>query len=431
MKEIAKIILFAAIILCGTQLWAEENEVKKTDANIVGDVRDARTGEHLSFITVGVVNTVIGTTTDVTGHYFLKNLPVGKLLIRVSAVGYAPVEKEVEINPGQTLELNFEIEEESFSLSEVVVSANRNETNRKDAAIVVGVVNPKMFIATNSVCLAQGLNFQPGVRVETDCQNCGFSQVRINGLSGPYSQILIDSRPVFSALSGVYGLEQIPVNMIERVEVVRGGGSALYGSNAIAGTINIITKEALSNSFSAEYNLEYIGGKAPDHTANFNTSIVTDDNKAGMYLYGTYRNREGYDHDGDGYTELPELLNNSLGIRAYYRLTSQSKLSLEYHNLHEFRRGGNMLDTPAHEANIAEQLDHDINGGSLAYNWFAPDGKQKLNIYSSLQHVKRKSYYGGLQGDTPADSLSALKSYGNTTNLTSVTGRSILIILII
>ena len=95
----------------------------------------------------------------------------------------------------------------------------------------------RFFTTTNAVNLAQGLNFQPGVRVETNCQNCGFQQVRINGLDGPYTQILIDSRPIFSALSGVYGLEQIPANMIERVEVMRGGGSALFGSSAIAGTI--------------------------------------------------------------------------------------------------------------------------------------------------------------------------------------------------
>lgn len=93
------------------------------------------------------------------------------------------------------------------------------------APTLVNVLDAKVFTTTNAVNLAQGLNFQPGVRVETNCQNCGFQQVRINGLDGPYTQILIDSRPIFSALSGVYGLEQIPANMIERVEVMRGGGS--------------------------------------------------------------------------------------------------------------------------------------------------------------------------------------------------------------
>jgi outer membrane receptor for ferrienterochelin and colicins len=318
----------------------------------------------------------------------------------------------VELIAGKTIEVNFLTSETSMSLDEVVVSANRNETNRKDASVVVSVISPKIFTATNAVCMADGLNFQPGVRIETDCNNCGFTQVRINGLEGQYSQILIDSRPVFSALSGVYGLEQIPVNMIERVEVVRGGGSALYGSNAIAGTINIITKEALNNNFSAIYNRQQ-SGSAADHTVNLNTSIVSDDNKAGMYLYGNYRNRNPYDSNDDGFAEIPKILNHTIGMRSYYRLSSRSKLTLEYHNINEFRRGGNNFDLQPHESDIAEQLEHEINGGGVAYNWFSEDIKHKLNAYMSVQNTKRKSYYGAGKN---------LNAYGNTNNNTAVGG---------
>lgn len=116
----------------------------------------------------------------------------------------------------------------------MVVSANRNETKRRLAPTLVKVLSPTVFEKTNSTTLAQGLVFQLGVRVENDCQNCGYSQVRINGMEGKYTQILIDSRPIFSALAGVYGLEQIPANMIERVEVIRGGGSALFGSSRLS-----------------------------------------------------------------------------------------------------------------------------------------------------------------------------------------------------
>ena len=137
-------------------------------------------------------------------------------------------------------------------------------------------MNMKTFEYTNSCNLAQGLNFQPGVRVENNCQNCGFQQVRINGLDGPYTQILIDSRPIFTALSGVYGLEQLPANMIDRVEVMRGGGSALFGSSAIAGTINIITKEPTRNSAQISHTLTGVGdGKAFDNNTMLNASLVT------------------------------------------------------------------------------------------------------------------------------------------------------------
>ena len=144
--------------------------------------------------------------------------------------------------------------DESIMTDEVVVSANRNETSRKVAPVVVNVMNARLFESVNSTDLAKSLNYQSGLRVENNCQNCGFPQVRINGLEGPYSQILINSRPVVSALSGVYGLEQIPVNMIERVEVVRGGGSALFGANAVGGTINIITKRPHQQFISGFFN---------------------------------------------------------------------------------------------------------------------------------------------------------------------------------
>jgi outer membrane receptor for ferrienterochelin and colicins len=404
-----KHLLFFAIALFSLTSYGQ----RKTDSNIVGDVKDSKTGEHIPFINITINNTVIGTTTDATGHYYLKNLPTGTYTLKVSGVGYKSVEKEIILESGKTIEVNFLTEESSLSLNEVVVSANRNETNRREASVVVGVVSPKIFAATNAVCIADGLNFQPGLRVENNCNNCGFTQIRINGLEGPYSQILIDSRPIFSALSGVYGLEQIPVNMIERVEVVRGGGSALYGSNAIAGTINIITKEALNNSFTAGYNYERIGGTASDNAINLNSSMVSDDNKAGMYLYGSYRNRLPYDYNGDSFSEVTKLLNHTMGMRSYYRLSSQSKLTLEYHNIHEFRRGGNDFHLQPHQTDITEQVEHETNGGGIAYNWYSPDAKQKLNVYTSLQQVLRQSYYGA--GQNP-------DAYGNTDNLTSVTG---------
>ena len=93
--------------------------------------------------------------------------------------------------------------------------------------------------------MADVLNFQTGLRVEETCSNCGVPQIRINGLEGQYTQILMDSRPIFSSLASVYGLEQLPAGMVDRIEVIRGGGSALYGANAIAGVVNIILLRSL------------------------------------------------------------------------------------------------------------------------------------------------------------------------------------------
>lgn len=393
-----------------------ENHVdsnKKNEVHIFGHVIDKKTKEHLPYINIIVKGTTIGVTTDGTGHYSLTNVPAGKQVLVAKALGYSTVEKPIDVKEGKSQEVNFEIDEDVISLDQVVVSANRNETTRRIAPTLVNVLDSKMFEKTNASCLAEGLNFQPGVRVENNCQNCGFQQVRINGLEGPYTQILIDSRPIFSALTGVYGLEQIPANMIERVEVMRGGGSALFGSSAIAGVVNIITKEPIRNTASLSHNLTMIGGTRPENATSLNASMVTPDNKVGLYLFGQSKYRAAYDHDGDGYTELGKLNARTLGFRTYYKTSAYSKLTLEYHNMNEFRRGGNKLNEQPHEADIAEQTEHNINGGGLKFDLFSKDYKHRLNVYTSMQHTDRNSYYGTGQD---------LNAYGHTTDLTAVAG---------
>ena len=276
MNKIITLILCLCCVFTAA-LAAEALALNPSDANIVGHILDKKTGEHLSFINVFLKGTTIGTSTDATGHYHLKNLPEGQYTLVMKTLGFKTVEKPITLKKGKMLEINFEAEEDLVSLDGVVVSANRNETTRRLAPSLVNVLDSKTFETTHATSLADGLNFQPGVRVENNCQNCGFQQVRINGLEGPYTQILVDSRPIFSALTGVYGLEQIPANMIERVEIMRGGGSALFGSSAIAGTINIITKEPLRNSAQISHSLTMIGGDRPDNNTTINAVFICSD----------------------------------------------------------------------------------------------------------------------------------------------------------
>lgn len=412
MNKIISLILCLCCIYTIAQAEGD-HALNPSDANIVGHILDKKSGEHLSYINIYLHGTTIGTTSDGTGHYYLKNLPEGKFTLVMKSIGYKTVEKQVTLKKGKTLEMNFHAEEDAVSLDGVVVSANRNETTRRLAPSLVNVLDAKVFETTHSTSLADGLNFQPGVRVENNCQNCGFQQVRINGLEGPYTQILVDSRPIFSALTGVYGLEQIPANMIERVEIMRGGGSALFGSSAIAGTINIITKEPLRNSAQIAHSLTMIGGSRPDNNTTVNASLVTDDHKAGIYLFGQARHRASYDHDDDGFSELGQLDAKTLGFRSYLKTSDYSKLTFEYHNISEFRRGGNLLDLPPHETDITEQTDHNINGGGLKFDLFSKDYHHRLNVYTSAQHTKRSSYYGANKDPN---------AYGHTTDITFVGG---------
>jgi outer membrane receptor for ferrienterochelin and colicins len=406
------IILLSPYILSANQLRNLQQK-PKTDANITGHVIEKNTREHLPFINIVIKGTTIGTATDATGHYYLKNLPVGGLTIVASSIGFKTKEIQITTIHDKLIEVNFELETEAFNMDEVIVSASRNETNKKTSASVVNVISEKQFEATAASNLTETMNFQSGLRVENSCSNCGSTQLRINGLEGQYSQILLDSRPIFSSLVGVYGLEQLPVSMVERIEVLRGGGSALFGASAIGGVVNIITKEPLRNSITLSNNTNLISGRKTDVNTSLNGSFVSDDHKKGVYIFGMVRDRQPYDHNNDGFSEIPTIRSETLGFRGYYKTSNYSKLTLEYHRINEFRRGGDMFERPPHEANIAERLCHKINGGGMHFDFYSPNFKHRASIYSSIQSVKRDSYFGTQQNPD---------AYGETEDATFVSG---------
>lgn len=249
---------------------------------------------------------------------------------------------------------------------------------KTETPVIVNVLGKNTLEAVDANNIAEGLNFQPGLRVETDCQTCNYTQLRMNGLGGSYSQILMNSRPIFSPLIGLYGLEQIPANMVERIEVVRGGGSALYGSSAIGGTVNVITQIPQSNSYDMSYAYHSINGKANDHVLNGNISMVNKKRNVGAVLFVSHRNREQYDHEGltllpdgstikerDNFSELPKLKNNSFGANLFYEPTDNQKLELNFTSMYEYRYGGEMVDKLAHLAKQSEERIHHIMMGGL------------------------------------------------------------------
>lgn len=379
-------------------------------------------GEPVPFASIYVKGGTEGTSADENGDYQLK-VPTGNSTLIAQAQGYRTQSTEITAVEGTYQNVDFTLLEDILGLEEVVISATRNRVERRSAPVVVSSLKPRLLTATQSLSLAEGLNFAPGVRVETNCQNCGFTQVRLNGLDGAYTQILLNSRPIFTSLLGVYGLEQIPTNIIERVEVVRSGGSALYGSNAIAGTVNVITKDPVLNTWEIGSNLAVIDGDALDRFLTFNTSTVADDLNSGITLYGAYRNRDDYDANDDGFTEIVELRNTTVGAKAFYKPNDRSRVSLNLNAIREYRRGGNRLDLAPQFTDITEELDHDTFIGGADYEVDSKDNTRKFQVYTSASYTDRDSYYGGLGGgNTPEDILLANNAFGTTKDLAWVNG---------
>jgi outer membrane receptor for ferrienterochelin and colicins len=385
-------------------------------------------GSRITEAKIILIDHNIGAQSDEQGSFLIRDLKEGRYTLKVSASGYVARTEMIELKPNENLHMNFELQSDALALHEVVVSGTRSQISRYDSPVVVSTISSRTFEATQSLSIAEGLNFTPGLRLENNCQNCGFTQLRMNGLDGAYSQILINSRPIFSALAGVYGLEMLPANMVDRIEVVRGGGSVLYGGNAIAGTVNIITKDPVLNSYEIGLNQALTNFEASDRALTFNAALVSKDLKKGLTFFAFNRDRSPWDANNDSYSELTKLNNTTFGFDAFQTTAKRGKFKFGLYHINEFRRGGNNFHLKPHETDLAEQLEHRILSTNLSFERYSKNLKHKFSVYGSAQFVKRSSYYGSggrlLEiGDslTTTDIL-ALNAYGNSQDFSFVAG---------
>jgi len=177
--------------------------------------------------------------------------------------------------------------------------------------------------------------------------------------------------------------------------------------------VNIITKEPVRN-FVNIANISNINEHAGyDINTDLNASVMSENRKIGAYLFATHRTRSAYDRDCDGFSEVPQLRTTTAGTRLFFKTSAYSKITAEYHHTTDFRRGGNNRDEEPHKADIAEQLRHNIDAGSLAFDWYSEDCRHFVSAYSALQHIGRESYFGAGR-DTSA--------YGRSSDLTANVG---------
>lgn len=368
-----------------------------------GDVQGTVTskGEPVPFTNLEIKDTDYGAVADSVGNFRITDLPVGDYSLVASAIGYQKQQQTITItNSSTTSTIEFELLPSSLQLDQIVVTGTRTFKRQTQSAVIVNVIDRKTLDNVQACNLSEGLRFQPGLRVETDCQTCNYTQLRMNGLGGGYSQILINGRPIFSPLTGLYGMEQIPANMIERIEVVRGGGSALYGSSAIGGTVNIITRIPEENAYNLSYTYQNFHGDANDMLLNGNATMVNKEGNAGASIFIGNRKREAYDHNADNFSELPELRNNSFGANLFYQPTDNQKLELSLTSLSEYRYGGEMVNEPAHLARQSEERDHDVWMGSLDYQLNFNQDNSSFIAYLAGQSTDREHYTGIIPDDS-------------------------------
>jgi len=243
----------------------------------------------------------------------------------------------------------------TIELQQLVVTGTRSERLLAETPVRTELITRRDMTAFGARSLAEAVDFTPGLRVLNSCQNCNFTELSMLGLEGKYTQVLFDSQPLFSGLAMVYGLEQIPTRLIERIEIIKGGGSALYGPGAVAGVVNVIPRLPLDSGVSASVQYEDMDG-VPGWSAGFTADVVSRDGRTAATAYGQGERLEPYDRDGDGFTEIGRRSSNAMGLRVLRETPRAGRLTLDFSRIFEDRRGGDQLDLPPFRSEVAEWI---------------------------------------------------------------------------
>lgn len=278
----------------------------------------------------------------------------------------------------------------------VVTTGTRTERLLQESPIKTDVLGRDVFESAAISEIGQALEQLNGARTENNCQNCGTAEIQLLGLPGNYNQILVDGLPLFTGVASVYGIDQVPTIFIDRMEVVKGGGSALYGPGAVAGVINLIPEEPFHSHGHADFSARSIDGE-PAQTSQFAHYYVSGDKSFKAALYGVHARQNEYDANGDGFSELVERENKTLGTYLWWTPFEHTRLRFNYQVIDEDRRGGDRLGAPEQFAQIAESLQTEYHWATL--RWDQEVSEQfNFSLAAALVDFTRDSFYGGTGG---------------------------------
>jgi outer membrane receptor for ferrienterochelin and colicins len=327
---------------------------------------------------------------DSTGAFYFEGINAGKYQLHVSAIGFEPYHQTIKVDKEEVTGLTIQLQSHISSLDAVVITGTMKPVQRLESPIAVEVYSPQFFKKNPSPSLFEALQNVNGVRPQINCNVCNTGDIHINGLEGPYTMVTIDGMPIVSSLSSVYGLFGIPSQLIERVEIVKGPASGLYGSEAIGGLINIITK---SPDKAPKLSVNLMSTSWKEHNVDLGYRFKAGKSNSLLGLnYFNYTNP--VDNNGDNFTDATLQHRISVFNKWSFQRQQSRLASLAFRYFYEDRWGGEM------------QWNKTFRGGDSVYgesiytnrweaigNYQLPVREKLLFSFSATAH-NQNSYYG-------------------------------------
>ncbi|MDO1444912.1 TonB-dependent receptor [Rhodocytophaga aerolata] len=381
--------LFTCLCLYFLLCCISKGVAQGEEGTITGKIVAAKV--PVAFANVVLKDTQIGTTTSEKGEFTLKAKP-GNYVLQASAVGYTAFQKTIVIQPGETHKIDITMQESSINLGEVVVTGTMKETFVKDSPVKVEVITQKFLLTNPTNNVIEAIQTVNGVQEQINCGVCGTNDIHINGMEGPYTLVLIDGMPIVSSLATVYGFNGIPTSLVDRIEIIKGPSSTLYGTEAVGGVINIITRKPDKMpwlSFNTFYTTHHEWNTDLAFSPRISKNIAT------TFSANYYRNQYRLDNNGDNFTDIPLNERVSLFTKWHFTRKNNYLASIAARYYGENRFGGTMQWQPIHRGS------NQVYGESIYTKRFELIGSYQLPVsftnlkidYSFNIH-NQNSFYG-------------------------------------
>jgi len=329
--------------------------------------------------------------TDSSGFFLFSGIDSGNYRLDITFLGYDKQRKIFRLEQNDSIHFEIEMEKNASVIEAVVISGTLKEVSKSNSPVPIEVYAQAFFKSNPVVSLFESLQNINGVRPQNNCNVCNTGDIHINGLEGPYTMVLIDGMPIVSGLAGVYGLSGIPQSLIERLEVVKGPASTLYGSEAVGGLLNVITKKSYYKPF---ISVETQTTSWSEN--NLDIGIQRNFSKKISLLTGInyFKFNKAIDKNGDSFTDLT----------LQHRISIFNKLSVERKSKKQFNIAGRYLyeDRWGGQTNWERKF----RGGDSVYGesiftkrWeifglYALPTKEEITFQFSLNKHHQNSVYG-------------------------------------